>query len=82
MFTVYVIKSLSASRYYIGVTTDLKERLKQHNSGSNQSTKNRGPWQVVYMEEFMDKKQAWLRERQIKKYKGGEAFKRLLSKFR
>ena len=79
MFTVYIIKSQSSGRYYIGSTSDLIQRLRHHNSGANRSTSKRGPWNVVYTEEFEDKKSAWLRERQIKRYKGGEAFKNLIS---
>jgi len=33
----------------------------------------------VYQEEFIAKEDAWLREKQIKKYKGGNAFKKLIS---
>jgi len=78
MYTVYIAESLSTGGHYIGVTSDLVQRLRHHNSGANKSTKNRGPWKMVYTEVFADKKEAWLRERQIKKYKGGEAFKKLL----
>ena len=36
---------------------------------------------IIRSEEiFEDKKLAWIRERQIKSYKGGEAFKRLIEK--
>lgn len=79
MFTVYIIQSKSSGRYYIGFTSDMNSRLIQHNSGANKSTKGRGPWAVVHTELFEDKKSAWLRERQIKSYKGGEAFKKLIS---
>ena len=78
MFTVYILKSLNKDRYYVGFTADLTDRLRRHNSGSNKSTKFGIPWSVVYTEEFADKKLAWLRERQIKSYKGGEAFRKLL----
>ena len=36
------------------------------------------PWKIAYTESFKTKKEAWLRERQIKSYKGGVAFKNLL----
>jgi len=78
MYTVYVIKSISSGRYYIGVTSDFTQRLRHHNSGANRSTRGRGPWELVYQEIFQDKKESWLRERQIKSYKGGEAFKKLI----
>ena len=78
MYTVYILKSQKSGKYYIGYTSDFARRIKAHNSGKNISTKNGCPWKTVYVERFEDKKLAWLRERQIKKYKGGEAFKKLI----
>ena len=78
MFTVYIIHSAATNRYYVGYTEDLEKRLQRHNSGRNISTKDGGKWSVVHVEELPDKISAWKRERQIKKYKGGEAFKKLL----
>lgn len=79
MFTVYIIQNSSTQRYYVGYTEDLQERLLRHNSGRNISTKNGGKWTVVHTEELPDKVSAWKREREIKKYKGGNSFKKLIS---
>ena len=81
MYSVYIIKNIN-NKCYIGVTSDISQRIAHHNSGANRFTKGKGPWQLIYLEVFEDKKAAWLRERQIKKYKGGEAFKKLLNKGR
>jgi putative endonuclease len=78
---VYIIQSLKDNKYYIGYTTDVQRRLAYHNLGINVSTKPRRPFKLVYYEEFSDKKSAQKRERQIKSYKGGEAFKGLLKSF-
>jgi putative endonuclease len=78
MYTVYILESEKNGRYYIGYTSDLEKREKDHNSGKNVSTKYGIPWIVVYSEKFEDKKSAWLRERQIKSFKHGEAFKKLI----
>jgi putative endonuclease len=80
MYFVYILKSVAHNRYYVGYSNDPRERLRKHNNGSNISTKSYRPWVIVYAESFQDKKTAWLREQQIKRYKGGEAFKRLLGK--
>ncbi|OHA17421.1 MAG: hypothetical protein A3G52_02115 [Candidatus Taylorbacteria bacterium RIFCSPLOWO2_12_FULL_43_20] len=80
MYTTYIIQNNKDHHYYIGSTSDINKRIEQHNSNSNRSTKGRGQWQLVYSEEFDNKKSAWLRERQIKSYKGGNAFKRLVEK--
>ena len=61
------------------MTSNLDQRLLQHNQGTTISTRKRGPWKIVYTELFDEKKKAWHRERQIKKYKGGEAFKKLIN---
>jgi len=42
------------------------------------STKNFRPWEIVYKEFFDTKQEAYRRELQIKSYKGGQAFKKLL----
>ena len=76
---VYILKSSINNKYYIGCTNDLGRRLKDHNSGRNVSTKNGAPWIIIYYEEVKDQKEAYQREKQIKSYKGGNAFKKLLS---
>ena len=78
MYWVYIIQSQSSRRYYVGMTEDLPQRLRHHNSGANTSTRRKGPWAFVYQEACLDKTSAWKRERQIKKYKGGAAFRKLL----
>ena len=78
MYFVYILQSEKTGRYYIGYTSDLSNRLDQHNSGGNVSTKSGSPWKIVHTEEFSTKKEAWLRERQIKSYKGGAAFKKMI----
>jgi len=79
VYIIYIIQSEKSGMYYIGVTTDIIQRLRHHNSGANRSTKNRGPWRLVYQEKVSDKSVAWKREHQIKSYKGGRAFKRLIN---
>ncbi len=78
-YYVYILKSLKDSKYYIGSTSDIEARLHYHNSRRQRSTKNRTPFILVYKEVLDTKEQALIRERQIKSYKGGEAFKKLIS---
>lgn len=47
MYFVYLLKSISDSRYYIGQTQDYIKRLKLHNSGRVKSTKNRRPFVLI-----------------------------------
>jgi putative endonuclease len=77
MFYVYILKSKN-SQYYIGYTNNIEDRLRHHNSGASKYTRINRPWSIIYTEKFVDKKLAWLREKQIKSYKGGAAFKKLI----
>ncbi|MFL9836406.1 GIY-YIG nuclease family protein [Flavobacterium sp. ST-75] len=43
MYTVYIIYSLSKSKYYIGQTNNIDDRIKRHNNKQSLSTKNGGP---------------------------------------
>jgi putative endonuclease len=63
MFFVYVLQSQATGRHYVGFTTDLTQRLGQHNHGITKSTSNRGPWEWVYHEEVATRADAMRRER-------------------
>jgi len=80
VYTVYILESIKFDRYYIGCTKDLSKRLKTHNEEKVRSTKAYCPWKVVYTENYGSKISAYKREKVIKSYKSGEAFKRLLHK--
>ena len=80
MYKVYILKSQKYSRYYIGHTEDLVTRLKLHNKGLVKSTKKFVPWELIYMENYDIRQDAYRREMQIKRYKGGRAFKELIKK--
>ncbi|HQP16062.1 MAG TPA: GIY-YIG nuclease family protein, partial [Bacteroidales bacterium] len=82
MYYVYILKSLKDGRFYIGSTADVEKRLLYHNSGRQRSTKNRIPFVLVYSESFEDKAIALAREKQIKSFKGGRAFKILMDNFK
>ena len=53
MAWVYVIQN-SEGRFYIGMTTDLDQRLSDHNDGVSRWTKYRGPWRLIWSE-FCDR---------------------------
>ncbi|GAB6169045.1 GIY-YIG nuclease family protein [Clostridium carnis] len=64
---VYILKC-SDDTLYTGWTNDLKKRLKVHNSGQGAKyTRARLPVELLYFEEFLDKKDAMKREYEIKK---------------
>jgi len=73
MYCVYVLKSEKDGKLYIGITSDLKRRLAEHNAGANQSTKHRGQFQLIYCEVYRSKKDALTRERKLKQFKNAYA---------
>jgi len=79
MYKTYILKSEKVDRYYIGHAKDLEARMKRHNTCKARSTKAYAPWKVVYCEEYLTKNEAYRREKQIKSYKKGEAFNKLIT---
>jgi putative endonuclease len=76
--SVYVLKSLLNNRHYIGCSSDLQRRISEHNDGKVKSTKAYKPWKIIYYEAFDSKEEAFYREREIKSFKGGIKFRKLL----
>ncbi len=64
---VYVLYSVKLNRYYVGQTHDIENRLSQHNSGRNVSTKGGIPWDLKYTEIFNTRFEAMQRESQTLK---------------
>ncbi len=77
-YFVYILQSESDTGYYIGYTSNLARRIREHNLGKTRSLKHRRPLRLVYFEEYSSKSEAEAREQQIKSWKGGTAFKQLL----
>jgi putative endonuclease len=59
MFTVYVLFSERFNKIYIGMTSNLEERIKSHNElGIKGWTKNFRPWIILFQEEYPNKSEA------------------------
>jgi putative endonuclease len=67
-YCVYILKN-DQHRYYVGSTSDLRDRLIRHNNGESLATRGRGPWRLVYRESYGTKSEAMKREYQIKRMK-------------
>lgn len=68
MFYVYLIQSKKDKSLYTGFAADLEDRFKKHNQRLVQSTKNKTPWELIYYEAYMSKKDALQREKQLKRH--------------
>lgn len=71
MFNVYVLKN-QEGLLYIGQTNNMEDRLRRHNADFSISTKNKGPWKLVYKEEFATRAEAMKREKNLKSFAGRE----------
>ncbi|NUM25050.1 MAG: GIY-YIG nuclease family protein [Candidatus Buchananbacteria bacterium] len=67
MWYVYLLKidGVKDKNFYIGYTSDLWKRLKEHTSGNVKTTKGKSPM-LFYYEAFADKYLALKRERGLK----------------
>ncbi len=71
-YTVYILYSSTSNKIYIGQSSNMVERFHSHNIYGKGWTKRFRPWIVIYTQHFTDKKQALLREKQLKSGKGRE----------
>jgi len=78
MFYVYILQSLKDRKLYIGYSTDLRKRLKDHNSGGTKSTKTRRPFKLIYYEAHLSEKDARRREKYFKTAKGKSTLRQML----
>ena len=79
MFYVYVLRSIDDGILYKGITSDLKKRLQEHNSGKTRSTKAFIPWKIIYYETFETRIEARSREKFFKSGFGREFLKKVIS---
>ncbi len=76
-YAVYVLKSLSSSKHYVGYTSNLISRFKSHNElGKKGFTTRYRLWFVIHVEFYHSKNEAWLREKFLKSGKGREWMKK------
>ena len=66
-YYVYIIQSLQDNTYYKGYSEHPQLRLVQHNNGECAFTSRKMPWQLVYVEQMPTKRDALIRERNLKK---------------
>jgi putative endonuclease len=68
---VYVLFSKNFNKIYIGYTHDLEKRFESHNRLATKGwTIKFRPWILIHSEKFADKKEALIREKQLKTAKG------------
>ncbi len=71
MHYVYLLESIDhPEQTYVGLTNDLRERLKAHNAGRSLHTTKYKPWRLITYVAFSDKDHAVAFERYMKTASG------------
>ena len=70
MHYVYIIQSKNDGSYYTGVTENLKNRIKEHNTGKARFTSTKGDYKLAWYCAFNDKKKALDFEKYLKQGSG------------
>jgi putative endonuclease len=81
MYYVYVMQSKKDKQLYTGFTRDLQNRLQEHNEGRVSSTKERGPFELIYYEACLNEQDALAREKYLKSGMGKRYLKNRLKRF-
>jgi putative endonuclease len=80
-YYVYVLRSEKDGKFYVGYTNNVRKRLEQHNSGQVESTKRRGPLELIYWEGCINQQDATKREKYLKSSWGKRYIKNRLEQY-
>ena len=61
------------------MTTNIDKRIREHESGKNRSTKNKGTFKLVYTEEYNSRNKAREREKFFKSGEGREIRQQIIT---
>ncbi len=75
---VYILKSKTKNFLYVGFTTNLKRRFKEHNKKQELSTKYYAPFDLLFYEAYQNIKDAKRREKYLKTTKGKTTLRSML----
>jgi len=71
MTYVYILQSINfPDKHYVGITEDLKHRLKEHNSANHKYSQRFEPWTIKNYFAFKDTEKAYLFEKYLKTSSG------------
>ena len=65
---VYILTNKLHTVLYVGVTTSLSRRMKEHAAGQSAFTRRYNVHKLIYAEEYRDVRDAIAREKQIKSW--------------
>ncbi|MEK7612640.1 MAG: GIY-YIG nuclease family protein [Patescibacteria group bacterium] len=77
MFWVYALKSVVRNYIYVGLSSNVERRLREHNSGKLRTSKPYRPFNLIYKKEFATRAEARDEEKRLKTGSGKEFLKSL-----
>ncbi len=77
MYKVYVIKSKLRKYIYVGMTSNIEERIERHNKGYEKTTRAYRPFELIYTEDQATREEARKREKYFKSGVGKEFLKKM-----
>ncbi|MBU1635432.1 GIY-YIG nuclease family protein [bacterium] len=77
-YFTYILQSGLDQSFYIGYTANIKKRLEEHNNGESRYTKRKIPWKLVHLETFNLKRDAIIREKELKKIRNTRYLKKII----
>lgn len=80
-FYVYVLRSIVIDWLYVGFSSNLKQRLSEHNSGKSSSTSKYKPFELIHYEAYRNIKDAKCREMYLKTTKGKTTLKTMIKEY-
>ena len=81
MFYTYVLRSKKDGKFYTGYTKALRKRFREHNKKNIFSTKDRGPFELIYYEACVNEQDAKAREKYLKSGMGKRYIENRLKRF-
>lgn len=80
MYYLYILQSDFDNSYYIGHSSNIEDRLMEHNLGRTRYSKSKRPWQLKYVEKYNTKAEAIKRELYLKRLKSKKYLENLIRK--
>jgi len=79
MYYTYILQSTNTpSEKYVGFTTNLKQRLRDHNRGHSKHTAKFAPWEIIHVSAFVNQKTATNFEKYLKTASGKAFYRKRL----
>ena len=72
MWFAYVLECVKDRGFYVGMSSSVERRLKEHNAGYSRSTRSRLPFELIYVERCDSRLEARKREKFLKSGAGRE----------